>query len=55
MRLKHKPDWFFIFVEYVFIHFHGSRMSQQQNGFEYMHKDGEVPFWLEDITKWVDV
>lgn len=28
-------------------------MAQQQNGFEYAHKDGEVPFWLEDITKYV--
>ncbi|XP_026321262.1 protein KIAA0556-like isoform X2 [Hyposmocoma kahamanoa] len=26
-------------------------MAQQQNGFEYAHKDEEVPFWLEDITK----
>lgn len=29
-------------------------MSHQQNGLEYTHKDGEMPFWLEDITKWVD-
>lgn len=28
-------------------------MAQQQNGFEYAQKDGEVPFWLEDITKYV--
>lgn len=28
-------------------------MAQQKNGFEYAHKDGEVPFWLEDITKYV--
>lgn len=28
-------------------------MAQQQNGFEYAHKDEEVPFWLEDITKYV--